>query len=69
MKKRTNLVLDEVLVEVIRRRYGLRTMTEAVDLALRKVADEPMTREEMLEMEGANLIAEIPPDRGPRGDD
>jgi Arc/MetJ family transcription regulator len=44
------------------RRYRLRTKTEAVDLALRRLAGEPMTREEVLAMRGSNAILEIPPD-------
>jgi Arc/MetJ family transcription regulator len=66
MTRRTNIEIDESLVEVIRRRYGLRTTKEAVDLALRRLAGEPMTRAEMLAMEGARAILEIPPDQPPR---
>jgi Arc/MetJ family transcription regulator len=35
------------------RRYHLRTKTEAVDLALRRLAAEPMTRKEALAMRGS----------------
>ncbi|MDQ2741664.1 MAG: type II toxin-antitoxin system VapB family antitoxin [Chloroflexota bacterium] len=49
------------------RRYRLRTKTEAVDLALRHLAGQPMTREEALAMHGAHAIGEPPPDGGPRG--
>lgn len=65
MRKRTNIEIDERLIRAIMRRYRLRTKTEAVDLALRRLAGEPMTREEALAMEGANAIAEIPPDHPP----
>ena len=34
------------------RLYRLRSKREAVDLALRKLVGEPMSREEMLAMEG-----------------
>ena len=34
-------------------RYGVHTKTEAVDLALRHLAGQPMTREEALGMRGA----------------
>ena len=49
------------------RRYHLRTKTEVVDLALRKLATEPMTREEALAMRGSNSIGEPPSDQPPRG--
>ena len=47
-------------------RYGLRTKTEAVDLALRHLAGQPMTREEALAMRGAHAIGEPPTDARPR---
>ena len=46
-------------------RYGVRTKTEAVDLALRHLAGQPMTREEALAMRGANAIGKVPPDAPP----
>jgi len=66
-RRRTNIDLEETYVNEIMRRYGLRTKREAVDLALRHLAGQPMTREEALAMEGANAIGEIPPDTGPAG--
>ena len=59
---RTNLVIDDHLLERVMRRYGLRTKTEAVDLALRHLAGRPMTTEEALSMRGARAILEVPPD-------
>lgn len=47
-------------------RYGVRTKTAAVDLALRHLAGQPMTREEALAMQGAHAIAELPADVPPR---
>lgn len=44
-------------------RYRLRTKTEAVDLALRRTAGEPMNKEEALAMEGGNRLEHIPDDR------
>jgi len=38
-----------------------------VDLALRHLAGQPMTREQALAMRGANAIGELPADTGPRG--
>ena len=62
---RTNIEIDDSVLEVVMRRYGLRTKTEAVDLALRRLAGEPMTIEEALAMGGARAIGDIPEDRFP----
>lgn len=62
---RTNIDLDERLLALIMRRYGVHTKREAVDLALRWLAGQPMTIEEALDMRGAHAIAEVPPDSGP----
>lgn len=59
-RTRTNIELDDDDVATIMRRYRLRTKTEAVALALRNIAGQPMTREEALAMEGANAIGELP---------
>lgn len=53
---RTNIDIDDELVAVVMRRYGLRTKKEAVDLALRRLAGEPMTPDEVLSYQGAHLI-------------
>lgn len=47
-------------------RYRVRTKTEAVDLALRHLAGQPMTRAEALAMEGAGAIDSPPDDVPPR---
>ncbi len=57
---RTNIELEDDYVQVIMDRFGVRTKTEAVDLALRHLAGQPMTREEALAMRGARAIREIP---------
>ena len=62
---RTNIDIDDEVLEMVMHRYRLRTKTEAVDLALRKLAGEPMTREEALGMRGANAIGEPPADEFP----
>ena len=50
---RTNIEIDEELIERVMRRHGLKTKREAVEFALRSVAGpEPMTIEEALAMEG-----------------
>ena len=64
-KSRTNIEIDEGYVRTIMDRYGVHTETEAVDLALRHLAGQPMTREEALGMRGQNAIWEVPPDSAP----
>ncbi len=64
-RTRTNIEIEDRYVEAIMDRYGVRTKTEAVDLALRHLAGQPMTREEALAMRGARSIVDIPPDHGP----
>ena len=66
-KVRINIEIEDDYVREIMRRYRLRTETEAIDLALCKLAGEPMTREDALAMEGSHSIGEVPPDRPPRG--
>ncbi|MGB6458031.1 MAG: type II toxin-antitoxin system VapB family antitoxin [Streptosporangiaceae bacterium] len=62
---RTNIEIEDTYVEAIMDRYGVRTKTQAVDLALRHLAGQPMTREEALAMRGAYAISEAPADTGP----
>lgn len=64
---RTNIELEDELVQVVMTRYALRTKTEAVDLALRHLAGQPMSREEALSMRGVRAMNDVPPDRPPRG--
>jgi len=59
---RTNIEVDETYLRIIMDRYGVRTKTDAVDLALRHLVGQPMTREEALAMRGQNAIAEAPDD-------
>ena len=64
---RTNIEIEDTYLQVVMDRYGLRTKTEAVELALRHLAGQPMTREEALTMRGAHAIDEPPADTPPRG--
>jgi Arc/MetJ family transcription regulator len=64
---RTNIELEDDYVQAIMNRYGVRTKTQAVDLALRHLADQPMTREEALAMRGARALDEPPADVPPLG--
>ena len=62
---RTNIEIEETFLRAVMDRYGIHTKTEAVDLALRHLAGQPMTRDEALAMQGANAIGDIPVDTGP----
>jgi Arc/MetJ family transcription regulator len=62
---RTNIELDDDFLEAIMDRYGVRTKTAAVNLALRHLAGQPFSREEALAMRGANAIAQVPADQQP----
>ncbi len=62
---RTNIEIEDTYLRAIMHRYGLHTKTEAVDLAPRHLAGQPMSREEALAMHGAGVIGEVPTDTGP----
>jgi Arc/MetJ family transcription regulator len=62
---RTNIEIDDEHVRTIMDRYAVHTKTAAVDLALRHLAGQPMTREEALAMRGTRAIDEVPADVPP----
>jgi Arc/MetJ family transcription regulator len=64
-KVRTNIEIEDTYLQAIMERYHLRTKTEAVDLALRHLAGQPMTREEALAMRGVRAIGKVPLDSRP----
>ena len=64
-RTRTNIEIDDACVQAIMDRYGVRTKTAAVDLALRHLAGQPMTRDEALSMRGAHAISSPPDDMAP----
>jgi Arc/MetJ family transcription regulator len=49
---RTNIEIDDALIDRVMRRYGFRSKREAVERGLRSLDVEPLSREEMLEMRG-----------------
>lgn len=49
---RTNIDIDDEACERVMRMYQLETKRDAINLALRKLAVEPMTIEEQLAMRG-----------------
>jgi Arc/MetJ family transcription regulator len=62
---RTTIEIEDTYVQAIMNRYRVRTRTEAVDLAPRHLAGQPMTQAEALAMRGANAIAEPTADTQP----
>ncbi|HEY7831742.1 MAG TPA: type II toxin-antitoxin system VapB family antitoxin [Solirubrobacteraceae bacterium] len=62
---RTNIEIEDDYIRTIMDRYGVRTKTAAVDLALRHLAGQPMTLDEARAMRGAHAIGEVPADVPP----
>lgn len=60
---RTNIDIDDALVEIVMVRYQLKTKREAVDYALRHLAGQPMIKEEAMAMFGSMPDFEVPVDR------
>ncbi len=56
---RTNIDIDDQLVDRAMRLYRLHSKREAVDLALRRLVSEPMSREEALAMEGVGWAGDL----------
>jgi Arc/MetJ family transcription regulator len=56
---RTNIDIDDELIERVMRRYRLPSKRAAVELALRRLAGEPMSREEALAMEGSGWNGDL----------
>ena len=61
-RTRTNIEIDDAYVQAIMDRFSVHTKTEAVDLALRHLAGQPMSREEALAMRGAQALDVLPAD-------
>jgi len=56
---RTNIEIDDELVERTMRRYRLPSERAAVDLALCRLVSEPMSRDEALAMEGTGWDGDL----------
>ncbi|HEX8959715.1 MAG TPA: type II toxin-antitoxin system VapB family antitoxin [Solirubrobacterales bacterium] len=56
---RTNIEIDDRLVRRAMRIYRLRSKREAVDLALRRLVGQPMSREEALATEGTGWAGDL----------
>lgn len=61
---RTNVEIDEELIQRVMRRYGLTTKRSAIDLALRRLDLEPMSRDEALAMRGRGWDGDLEEMRG-----
>lgn len=61
---RTNVEIDDGVIERVMRRYGLRTKRAAIDLALRRLDLEPMDREEALALRGRGWEGDLDQLRG-----
>ena len=64
---RTNIEIEDDYLRAVMDRYGVHTKTEAVDLALRHLAGQPMSRDEALAMRGAHAFVEISEGATPTG--
>jgi Arc/MetJ family transcription regulator len=62
---RTNIEIDDQLVDRAMRLYRLPSKREAVDLALRRLVGDPLSREESLEMEGTGWAGDLAEIRAP----
>jgi Arc/MetJ family transcription regulator len=56
---RTNIDIDEQLVDRVMQRYGLPTKRAAVELALRRLDISPMSRAEALAMRGTGWSGDL----------
>lgn len=56
---RTNIDIDDDLVEKAMKMYRLATKRAAVNLALRRLVVEPMTKEEVLAMRGTGWDGDL----------
>jgi len=62
---RTNVVIDDELIERVMRQYGFRTKREAVDYALRRLVSKYEPKD-MLDLEGVGWDGDLEAMRAPR---
>ena len=62
---RTNIDIDDELIDRVMRRHGLASKRETVDFALRRLDVTPMTREQALAMQGSGWEGDLDEMRGP----
>lgn len=61
---RTNIELDDTLIEMAKRRYGLKTKREVVQLALERLVGGVMTKGQALAMEASGWDGDLDEIRG-----
>ncbi|MEX0873400.1 MAG: type II toxin-antitoxin system VapB family antitoxin [Actinomycetota bacterium] len=49
---RTNVVVDDELIEQVMKLYGLKSKREAIDFALRAAANKPQRHRDVLKLQG-----------------
>jgi Arc/MetJ family transcription regulator len=62
---RTHIELDDDLLELAKRLYPGRSEKELLELALRHLVEEPLSREEALAMKGTGWDGDLDELRGP----
>jgi Arc/MetJ family transcription regulator len=58
-RSRTNIEIEDDYVQAIMNRFGVHTKTEAVDLALRHLAGQPMTRDDARSDDRLNRLTSL----------
>ncbi len=56
---RTNIEIDDELIARVMRRYRVTTKREAVELALRRAAGDPLGRGELLALRGSGWDGDL----------
>ena len=56
---RTNIDIDDALVDEAMQRYGFSTKRATVDFALRRLVGDAMTRDEALDMQGTGWDGDL----------
>lgn len=66
---RTNIDLDDELVNEVMRRFKVKTKKDAVDLALRRLVGVPLSKEFLLSLEGIGWSGDLDAIRSDRPED
>jgi Arc/MetJ family transcription regulator len=66
---RTNIDIDDDLIARVMRRFNLPSKRAAVDLALRRLLGEPMTRDEILALQGVGWSGDLERNRRAEADE
>ncbi len=66
---RTNIDIDDDVIARVMRRFNLPSKRAAVDLALRRLPAEPMTRDEILALQGAGWSGDLERSRHAESDE